>query len=250
MHEISEIADNHDIGITTHWAEDENNVEYAKKEFDMTMSELADRMKLLKPNVTLAHGIYFGEEEINDLARSEVSICHCPVCNSKLAMGVAKVPQMLKSGVNVCLGTDGAPVNNTLDMFREMRHTVLLHRINSMTPLFPRTEEAIEMATSNGAKALRMSDEIGSIEPGKKADLIIVDIENPRTIPVHDPVSPLVWTATGQDVSTTIIDGQIIMEDRDVKTIDESKVMKDVKRIKEKIRKQAGIEIDEKWPHI
>lgn len=250
MREISDITEENDIGITTHWAEAENNVEYAEKEFDMNMSELAENMGLLKPNVTLAHGIYFREKEIKKLAKSGVNICHCPVCNSKLAMGVAKIPSMLKSNVNVCLGTDGAPVNNTLDMFREMRYTVLLHRINSLNPLFPRTEDVIEMATIKGARALGLDDEIGSIEEGKKADIIIIDIKNNRSVPIHDPVSPIVWTVTGRDVKTTIIDGQIVMEDRKLKTVNESKIIEEVEKIKGKIRTQAGIKIDEKWPRI
>jgi len=250
MREISRLAEKHGVGITAHWAEVKNNVEFVRREFNMGMAEFAEHVGLLKPNVTLAHGIYFEESEISALARSGVNICHCPICNSKLTMGVAKIPQMLTAGVSVCLGTDGAPVNNTCDMFQEMRFAVLLHRASSLNPLYPRAEEALEMATLNGARALGLEDELGSIEAGKKADIIVVNLKNPHALPIHDPISAVVWATTGRDVKTTIIDGKIVMRERKVPTLDEEEILRKAQERAERVVDKAGIKVGKKWPII
>lgn len=250
LKEISEIARKYGVGITTHWAEAENNVQYVRKEFHMGMAEFAKHVGFLAPNVTMAHGIWFENGEIGSLARSGVNICHCPVTNSKLAMHVAKIPQMLRAGINVCLGTDGAPVNNTCDMFQEMRFAVLLHRINSLDPLYPRAEEALEMATINGAKAMGLQNELGSIEIGKKADIIIVDLKNYHAVPIHSPTSAAVWATTGSDVKTVIVDGKLIMENRRVLTLNEEKILEEAQERARKVLQKANIEIKEKWPIV
>jgi len=250
MREISELAKKHSVGITAHWAEAKNNVEYTKKEFGMNMVEYAEYVGLLGPNVVFAHGIFFEDGEIKELASTGTNICHCPVCNSKLAMGVAKVPAMLKAGVNVCLGTDGAPVNNTCDMFREMRYAILLHRTNSSNPLYPRSEDVLEMATINGAKALGLENEIGSIEVGKKADIILINLNTPHSVPVHDPVSAIVWTVTGSDVSSVIIDGKLVMENREVLTLDEEEILKEAQERSGLVVKKANVKVPKKWPVV
>jgi cytosine/adenosine deaminase-related metal-dependent hydrolase len=250
LREISEIAKKYQVGITMHWAEAENNLQYTRKVFNMGMAKFAEFVGLLAPNVTMAHGIWFEHEEIYLLARSGVNICHCPITNSKLAMGVAKIPEMLRAGVNVCLGTDGAPVNNTCDLFQEMKFAVLLHRINSLNPVYPRAEEALEMATINGARALGLEKEVGSLEAGKKADVIVVNLKNHHAMPVHDPASAVVWATSGNDVKTVLIDGKLVVENRKVLTLEEEEILAKAQGKAEKILQKAKVEVKRKWPLI
>lgn len=248
--EVSRLADELDVGITAHWAEVQNNVDYTVETYGMLPAEFAQSVGLLGPRVTFAHGICFQDSEIELLAGSRTNICHCPVTNAKLAMGVAKVPRMLRRGVNVCLGNDGMPVNNTADMFREMRSALLMHRNNEEDPLYPTAAEAIEMATINGAKALMAADRIGSLEAGKRADVILIETRQPHLYPVHDPVSAIAWAANGSDVDTVIINGRLVMRGRQVLTLDETQVLEAARRRKEKILEQAGVRRNPVWPEM
>jgi 5-methylthioadenosine/S-adenosylhomocysteine deaminase len=236
------------VGITAHWAEFKNNVEYTVNTYGMPPFEFAASVGLLGPNVTFAHGVHVTDHEMGLLAESATNICHCPVNNSKLAMGVARVPEMLGVGVNVCLGTDGAPVNNTADMFREMRSALLMHRNAGGDPTRPTAAEAIEMATINGAKAILAEDVAGSLVPGKRADVILIDTRKPHLYPVHDPVSTVVWAANGADVDTVIVDGKIIMRGRDVLTMSEYQVLSDIRARKDQVLTQAGVRPHHVWP--
>jgi cytosine/adenosine deaminase-related metal-dependent hydrolase len=241
-------ARDYGVGITTHWSEVKNNVEYTLSEFGLRPVMFAEKIGMLGPDVTFAHGIYLDEVEIDLLAKTRTNIAHCPICNSKLAMGIAKVPQMLRAGVNVALGNDGMGVNNTADLFREMRAMVLLHRVTQGDPLFPTAAEAIEMATINGAKAMMADRVVGSLEIGKRADIILINMHQPHLVPLHDLVSPLVWAVNGGDVDTAIIDGNIVMQNRKVLTLDEEKVVVDAEKFRHKILHQAGVVPQHVWP--
>ena len=148
----------------------------------------------------------------------------------------------------VCLGNDGMPVNNTADMFREMRSALLMHRNNEGNPTYPTAAEAIEMATINGARGIMAEDAIGSLEAEKRADIILIDTQKPHLVPVHDPLSAVVWAANGSDVDTVLIDGQVVMEGRHVLTLDEAQIMEDVSARKEKIVNQANVDVEHVWP--
>ncbi|HEX2980694.1 MAG TPA: amidohydrolase [Anaerolineaceae bacterium] len=245
---VRETARQHAVGITAHWSEVQNNVDYTLSAFGMRPVFFAQSLGLLGKDVTFAHGIYFNEEEIELLAKTGTNIAHCQVCNSKLAMGVAKVPQMLQAGVNVTLANDGMGVNNTADMFREMRSMLLLHRITQNNPLTPTSANAIEMATINGAKAMMMEDRVGSLERGKQADVILINLNQPHTLPMHDPVSAVAWAVNGSDVDTVIIDGKIVMQHRKVFTMNEAEILNSAEEIKEKILRQAGVTPQHVWP--
>ncbi len=242
LQEVARTAREHNVGITAHWSEVPSNVEFTLREHNKRPIFFADEMGLLGPKTVLAHGIYLNEDEIQKLAETGTSIAHCPVTNSKLAMGVAKVPHMLHTGVNVTLANDGMGVNNTADLFREMRSMLLLHRAAWEDPLYPGTAQALEMATLNGARALGEVDHLGSIETGKKADLILIHSRQPHTVPLHDPASALVWAVAGRDVRTSIIDGKIVMRDREVLTMEEEKIISRAEEIKHKVLAQAGLE--------
>lgn len=248
LKEVSRLAAEYGVGITAHWAEVQNNVDYTLEKYNMLPAAFAESVGLLGPNVTFAHGIYFTDGEIDLLGQTRTNICHCPVCNTKLAMGVARVPQLLAKGANVCLGNDGVPVNNTADMFREMRTALLIHRNNDMNPEYPTAAEAIEMATINGAKALMVGDRVGSLEAGKQADIILIDTRKPHLYPVYDPVSIVAWAANGSDVDTVLIDGAVVMRDRTVLTMDEARVLAAAQARSHKILDQAGVKPNLVWP--
>jgi cytosine/adenosine deaminase-related metal-dependent hydrolase len=245
--EISQLALEKGVGITTHWAEVQNNVDYTLENYGCLPVEFAARVGMLGKHVTLAHGIYVTEKEMDLLAETGTNICHCPVCNSKLAMGTAKVPQMLQKGINICLGNDGMPVNNTADMFREMRTALLIQRNTFENPLYPTAAEAIEMATINGAKGIMADHLVGSLEAGKQADIILVNARKPHITPLHDPVSAIVWAANGSDVDTVLIDGQVVMHNRQILTMDEEEILADAEKIRDKILHQAGIQPNHVW---
>ena len=237
-------------GVTIHLSEVQEDVRYAQKEFGKTPAEFMDQVGLVGPNVVFAHGVWLTEMEWGILASKCASVAHCPSSNSKLASGIAKVPEMMRAGVNVSLGCDGGPSNNCYDMIREMKMAALLQKARVFDPQVVNAETAIEMATINGARALGLQKEIGSIEVGKKADVILVGLKKPHLIPAFNPVSNLVYAAGGSDVDTVIIDGKIVMQDRVVKTLDESGIMREASERGKKLLERAGTGVASKWPVI
>lgn len=237
-------------GVTIHLSEVQEDVHYAQKEFGKTPAEFMDQVGLVGPNVVFAHGVWLTEMEWGILASKCASVAHCPSSNSKLASGIAKVPEMMRAGVNVSLGCDGGPSNNCYDMIREMKMATLLQKARVFDPQVVNAETAIEMATINGARALGLQKEIGSIEVGKKADVILVGLKKPHLIPAFNPVSNLVYAAGGSDVDTVIIDGKIVMQDRVVKTLDESGIMREASERGKKLLERAGTGVASKWPVI
>ncbi len=235
-------------GVTMHLGEVKEDVRYAKKEFEMMPAELMNQVGLVGRNVVFAHGIWLTEKEWQILANKGASVAHCPSSNMKLASGTAKVPEMLDAGVNVGLGCDGGPSNNCYDMVREMKTASLLQKGRLLDPLAMRAETVLEMATINGGEALGLQKDLGSIEVGKKADLILVSLKKPHLTPAFNPVSHLVYAAEGSDVETVIIDGEIVMENRNVKTFDEEKVIREANRRGEKLLERAGVGIASMWP--
>ena len=230
-------------GVTVHLGEVQEDVRYAKKEFGKTPVEFMDQVGLVGPNVVFAHGVWLGEREWPILARKGATVAHCPSSNMKLASGITSVPEMLRAGVNVGLGCDGGPSNNCYDLIREMKTASLLHKARTLDPLTMKAETVLEMATINGAKAVGLDSQVGSIEVGKKADLIVVNMQRPHLTPNFNPVSNLVYAAEGSDVETTIIDGKVVMENRIVKTLDEEKILREANERAFKLLKRAGIEI-------
>jgi cytosine/adenosine deaminase-related metal-dependent hydrolase len=202
-----------------------------------------DEVGLVGPKVVFAHGVWLTEGEWDILARKHATVAHCPSSNMKLSSGIASVQQMIKTGVNVSLGCDGGPSNNSYDMIREMKTASLLQKVRTMDPLTLNASTALEMATIKGARALGLGSEIGSIEVGKKADLIIVNLRKPHLTPTFNPVSSVVYAAEGSDVETTIIDGKIIMENRVVKTLDEDKVVSLAGERAIRLLERAGVKL-------
>jgi cytosine/adenosine deaminase-related metal-dependent hydrolase len=245
--QIAEGANRLGTGVTMHLSEVQEDVRYTNKEYGKTPAEFMDQVGLVGRNVVFAHGVWLTEKEWQVLARKGAHIAHCPSSNMKLSSGMAKVPEMMRAGVNVGLGCDGGPSNNCYDMIREMKTASLLQKVRTMDPLSMGAETVLEMATINGARSLGLQDQIGSIEVGKRADLVILNIQRPHLTPTFNPVSNVVYAAEGSDVETAIIDGNIIMENRVVKSLNEEKIIRSASEHAVKLLERAKIEISPKW---
>ncbi len=167
---------------------------------------------MLGPKILLIHVVWVGAEEIAILAETGTHVTHNPLSNSKLASGISPIPEMLKAGVNVGLGTDAATCSNDYDMIRAMRWASFLHKARLLDPEIMPCETVLEMATLNGAKAMGLEDEIGSLESGKRADFIVLDLNKPHLTPAPNPVSTVVSAATGKDVEMVFIDGKMVVQ--------------------------------------
>ncbi|MBL7155309.1 MAG: amidohydrolase [Candidatus Portnoybacteria bacterium] len=219
-----------DLLLTTHLAETKQEVDYCLKKYKGRPIEVLAKAGILDQRTILAHGCWLSKKEIEILAQSGASIAHCPISNMKLASGVMPLAEMLKAGVNLALGTDSACSNNNLDMFGEMKTAALLHKVHQLNPTVADAQTVLDMATLNGAKALGLAKEIGSLVAGKKADLIILDFNQPHLLPHHNFVSHLVYASKGSDVETVIINGKIVMEGRKIKRVKENRVLDRIKK--------------------
>ena len=244
---IAEGAKRLGTGITMHLGEVQEDVKYANKEFGKLPTEFMDQVGVMGPKVVFAHGVWLTEKEWRILAMRGATVAHCPSSNTKLASGIAPVPEMIKHEVNVGLGCDGGPSNNCYDMIREMKLASLIQKVRLSDPTVMSAEDVLEMATINGAKALGMDKEIGSLEVGKKADVTIIRMDAPHLTPTLNPISHLVYSGEGSDVDTVIVGGEILMDQREVKTLDESKIIEEANRRAEKLIERAGVQIGSRW---
>ncbi len=231
LSQVKELAKKYNVGIHTHIAETKWEVEEITKRYGKRPVEHLDSIGFLGPEVLAAHCVWLTEKEIKTLRDRGVKPVHNPVSNMKIGCGVAPVPEMLAAGIPVALGTDGAASNNALDMLNEMKFAALLNKVHKLDPVAVPATSALEMATINGAVALRLGDKLGSIEVGKKADVILVDLKKPHLTPVHNVVSHLVYSAVGSDVDTTIVNGKILMRERNVLALDEDKVLREAQEV-------------------
>jgi len=247
--EISAKAKELNTGITMHLAEVREDVEYTTKVFGKRPVEFAHWVGITGPNVVLVHVVWITDEEISLLAKTGTHVSHNPSSNAKLGSGIAKVADMLRAGVNVTLGCDGGPSNDNYDMFEEMMVAAFMQPLLKNDPNAIRAEEILEMATVRGAKALGLED-VGSIEVGKKADVITINYWDPKLMPLNDPVSHLVYNAHGDDVIDSIIDGKLVMRERRVLTMDEDKVLENVAKKARELFERTGIcaEPELMWP--
>ncbi|MEE9474392.1 MAG: amidohydrolase family protein [Candidatus Hydrothermarchaeaceae archaeon] len=237
-----ELADKHQTKIHIHIAETEKEVNDSKEQKGAPPFEYLDRIGFLGENVQSVHSVWASKKEIGILKKRGVKVVHNPISNMKIASGVAPVPEYIKKGICVSLGTDGAASNNNLDMFEEMKVCALLHKINSMDPSTVPAYKVLEFATINGAKALGMENEIGSIEVGKRADIILVNLKRANLTPLTNPVSHIVYAAKGSDVDTVIVDGKVLMENRQLRTLDLEEVLKFANEEAGKLFAKAGKE--------
>jgi 5-methylthioadenosine/S-adenosylhomocysteine deaminase len=192
------------------------------------------------PRTVVKHGVWVDAADITLLRSHQVAVSHNPESNMKLSSGIAPVPEYLAAGVTVGLGTDGAASNNDLDMFEAMRFAALLHKVKTGDPRALPAATVLEMATMAGARALGLEKQIGSLEIGKRADVVIVSAAGARMTPLYDPVSHLVYAAHGADVRTVIVNGRVVMRDRKVLTLDEPAVLAEARTFADAVRAAVG----------
>ncbi|AIF68498.1 N-ethylammeline chlorohydrolase [Palaeococcus pacificus DY20341] len=231
LRRIRELADEHGKMVTIHVSETKTEVEQIKEQYGKSPVELLDEIGFLRDDVIIAHGVWLSEKDISILKKRGVTVAHNPASNMKLASGVMPLRELLEAGVNVSLATDGDASNNNLDMLEEMKLAALLHKVHTLDPTIANAYTVFKMATQNGAKALKLNT--GVIKEGALADLVIIDFNKPHLRPIHNIISHLVYSANGSDVETTIVNGKILMLDREVLSFDEEKVLDKAQKVAE-----------------
>ncbi|RJX28057.1 MAG: amidohydrolase [Desulfurivibrio sp.] len=215
----------HDCPYVIHLSETADEVETVRKRYGKTPVNHLEALGLLDGRVIADHCVVLSAGEIDLLSRRQVKVAHCPESNMKLASGVAPVPELLAAGVTVGLGTDGSASNNNVDLFAEMDMAAKLHKVHRLDPTVMTARQTLQMATMGGARVLGAEREIGSLEPGKKADLIVLDLDQPHLTPMYNIASHLVYAAKGSDVVHSLINGRIVMRDRQLTALDEREIM-------------------------
>ena len=231
-----DLAARYGAPVLTHLSESDGELAMVRAKYGTTPVRHLAAHGLLAPSVVAAHCVRVDDEEIALLAESGVGVVHCPESNMKLASGVAPVPAMLAAGLRLGLGTDGAASNNDLDMVGEMGSAARLHKVATLDPTAAPALAVLRMATIGGAQALHLDDRIGSLEAGKRADVIVLDTSGPNAIPLFDPASHLVYSARSDAVQTVIVEGKILMERRRVKTLDVERIRRRARLLGRKIR--------------
>ncbi len=231
-----EICKDYLLPMQTHLSETSEEVREVIARTGKRPARYLDDLGILNPELIAAHSIHLNDEEIEILSRRGVGVVHVPESNMKLSSGVAKVTEMVRKGMTVGLGTDGCASNNNLDLFQEMDTAAKLGKVFSRDPVDMGAETVLKMATSWGARLMGIHDETGSIERGKKADIIVVDMSRPHLVPNYNPMSTLVYSARGYDVKDVLVDGKILMKDRIFQTLDYEEIIERVREIGREIK--------------
>jgi 5-methylthioadenosine/S-adenosylhomocysteine deaminase len=237
--EVAKLARERGVMIHTHASENKNECEMVERDTGIRNIAYLDSLGISGGHVMLAHCIHLSQEEMETLGQTKTNVAHCPSSNLKLGSGLARVAEMLARKISVSLGADGAPCNNRLDMFTEMRTAALLQKLAHGPEILPATQ-VLRMATIDGARALGLADEIGSLEPGKRADVIVVALNKLHATPETDVVSSLVYSAQGSDVRTAVIDGRIVMRDGELTTLKEADVISEANREAASLKQRVG----------
>ncbi|MFI6579509.1 amidohydrolase family protein [Embleya sp. NPDC050493] len=240
---VGELAREHEALLHIHAAENAAEVATVSERYGRRPVELLHDLGLLRPGTLLAHAVCLTDEEIALIAASGAGVAHCPVSNLKLASGVARLPELLAAGVPVGLGTDGAVSANALDLFGPIRAAATLHRVTpggAPDPTLIGARTAVRMATADGARAIGIGPLTGSIEVGKAADLVVLDLNRPHLTPRHDPWSMLAYAAGPADVRDTVIDGRVVMRDRRLLTIDEGAAIEELNALAATLPNPSG----------
>lgn len=235
------LADEYDAPLHVHVAETESEVEATMEDYGSREIEHLSHVGVLDERFHVVHGVWLDEHELDLLAESGGHVVHCPTSNMDLASGVAPVPEMVARGVNVALASDGLG-NHNHDMFSVLKSTVLLHRAHTLRPDVLTAEQVLEMATLGGARALGLEAEIGSLEAGKKADVILLNLDAPHLVPVYDLPTAIVFGANASDVDTVVIDGRVVMRGRQVTSLDQTSITAAAREAGLDLVRRAGLE--------
>jgi 5-methylthioadenosine/S-adenosylhomocysteine deaminase len=239
--QVSRLAKDRGIIIHTHASENRTECELVERETGQRNVLYLDSLGISGSHVVLAHCVHLDAAEMTRLADTQTNVAHCPSSNLKLGSGIAPINEMLERGISVSLGADGAACNNRLDMFTEMRTAALLQKVLLQPESIP-ARRVLRMATIDGARALGLDAEIGSLTPGKRADVIVLGLRQLHSAPAPlDLTSAIVYSAGPADVETVLIDGRIVMKDRKLQTLDEETVIEEADREAKLLRERAGI---------
>jgi 5-methylthioadenosine/S-adenosylhomocysteine deaminase len=228
-------------GTHIHVAETKTEVEMNLESRGNRHIEWLAEMGVLGPNMQLVHSIWLDDNEIDLIAQYDAIVVHCPVSNMYLASGVARVPEMLRRGITVALGTDGPGSNNNQDMLELLKTTALLHKVHTLDATILLPEDVLAMACRGGAIAFGMPQQIGSLEAGKKADVVLVDLDTPMAMPVHRLPSALVYNASTRDVDTVIVDGRLLMRHKEILFLDEKALLAQARQTCTHLFERAGV---------
>jgi 5-methylthioadenosine/S-adenosylhomocysteine deaminase len=241
---VGQLAKERGVMVHTHASENTNECALVEAETGLRNVAYLDSLGLGGDHVVLAHCVHLDAAEFETLAKTRTNVAHCPSSNLKLGSGIAEISRMLELGISVSLGADGAACNNRLDMFTEMRSMALLQKALHGPEVLP-ARQALRLATAGGARALGLENEIGTLEPGKLADVIVVNLDSLHSSPCsEDPVSALVYSAQTSDVQCVVIDGQLVMNDRALLTMDEQSVVRNATREGTELSKRARVELE------
>lgn len=243
LSQVSDLARKRQVLIHTHASENKKECEIVEAESGQRNVTYLDSLGISGPHVVLAHCVHLDIEEMETLMRTKTNVAHCPSSNLKLGSGLARVAEMVARRIPVSLGADGAACNNRLDMFTEMRTAALLQKLAHGPEVLP-ARRVLRMATIDGAQALGLGDRIGSIEPGKRADVILVAVDQLHSSPQQDDlVSALVYSSVAADVRATIVDGHVLMREGKLRSLDERAVVNEANREAGALRSRAGVRI-------
>ena len=227
---VTAAALEHNVPIHIHVSETQSEVADSQEAHGRSPVEHLDDIGVFEARVSAAHCVWLSDRDIEILAEKRVGVAHCPGSNLKLASGIAPVPKLLQAGAIVGLGTDGTASNNNLDLLEEARLAALIHKANMLDPTVVTAEEALTLATRGAAESLGLGDVIGTLEPGKRADLAIFDLSAPHLSPGHNTVSDLVYSARASDVRHTVVEGVVVMKDRELVHLDERGIIGEATR--------------------
>ena len=245
----NDLAAKYGVGIHMHVAEAREEVNYARENRGNTTVKHLVNLGALGGRLLAVHSVWLDEEEIDLFAHHDVKVSHCPAAGMKV-LGFARIPEMLDKGICISIGTDGAPCNNRMDIISDMYLASLIHKGRTLNPETLPAERILELATVNGAKCLLWEDEIGSLEPGKKADLIIINPAAAGSIPVHDPVANLVYAVQSANVESSMCDGRWLIRNRKIMTVNEEEVLRQAGKRAAALALKAGIRLPERFPVI
>lgn len=238
LKEVRRLATENNIGIHIHVSETQKEIDDVSSEKGLRPFEYLESIGFLGPDVVCAHSVWLSDKEIEIIKKNDVKVSHNPCSNMKLASGIAPVSKLLENDICVGIGTDGASSNNNLDLIEELKTASLLQKVATLDPKVLTSDESLAMGTINGARALGLEDEIGTIEVGKKADLILIDKNNANMVPDSSNLSSnVIYSANGSNVDTTICNGQILMENRKLTTLDEQDIYKKAKEALDELKK-------------
>ena len=238
LKEVRRLADENDIRIHIHVSETQKEINDSIDEKGMRPFEYLDSIGFLGPDVVCAHSVWLSDEEIEIIKKHDVKISHNPCSNMKLASGIAPISKLLENDICVGIGTDGASSNNNLDLIEELKTASLLQKVSTLDPKVLTSDEALAIGTINGARVLGLEDEIGSVEVGKKADLILIDTNCANMVPNSSNLSSnIIYSANGSNVDTTICNGQILMENKKLTTLDEQDIYKKAREAIDELKK-------------